>query len=188
MAKVGHITGLIDFEKALDELIEPKFRQQALAAAGRAAMKSVLPDIKAAAPVMQNPEKHPNGKPAGELKNSIKLRVSTSVAPKISKGGKVTKATLKEMSATIRTGKAAKDYAVVTEFGRRSFEITKYSAFGKATMPYKAILASIEARPWMRPTFAAHENSVLNIFISELGKAITKKAKSQKRLVKKRNK
>lgn len=177
--------GFDTLAKALDNLTEPKFRSQALRQAGRKAMTPTLTLLKNAAPVVKNPKKLPKGARVGQLRDSLTLRVSAPVQPKFSKKGKATKASKNELSAAIYTGRAAEDFALVSEYGRKETVITRYHVFGRPALAYEAILPKLTPKPWMRPTFDKDKGNIVDRFAKELGEAIARKARQQARLFEK---
>ncbi len=186
--------GLKQVGRALDSLTEPKFRQQALRAAGKAAMTPTLAALKTAAPRLKNtsilPNKNASGDvlAAGDLADGLKLTVSTPKQPKLNKRGtKVTDATKNELRARIMTGRKSKHYAVVSEYGRDETTVTKYSVFGRPVLGgFQATLPAIQPKPWIRTTFDQQKGDMITTFSQSLGKAIQKKAKQQYKRQKKR--
>lgn len=174
------IKGFAQLEKALHALTDDNFRTNALRAAGRKSMSPLLAALKAAAPLLQETSILPTGSVKNALRDGIKLRISANKNPKLSKSGKsVTRASKAEFRAVIATGQVSAGYALVSEYGRKETEITRYSAFGRVTKSYNVMLPTLQPKPWMRPTFDKHVAKVLTTFRSELRLQVVKKAKSQ---------
>ena len=178
--------GFSELSKALDALIEPKFRSQALRIAGRKSMTPLLVALKSAAPISKYPTKLPTGARPGLLRDSLTMRVSAPVQPKIGKRGSVTKASRHELSVAIYTGREADSFAIISEYGRKPTTVTRYSAFGRPVLGFEQTLPKIEPKPWMRTTFDAMKAGVLDDFKRELGKSIEAKVRQQQKLFKKR--
>lgn len=175
------LRGLKETSKALDKLTEPKFRKAALRSAGVTAMSPALSAIKAAAPVWRDLATLPNGSQPAALKNDIKMSKSVNVQPKMSKSGKLQKASQHELKVVIKTGKATEKYALVSEYGRESHSFMKYNVFGQEVLGFMATLPALDPDPWMRPTFDRMQASITKTFGTKLGEAVILQAKKQKK-------
>lgn len=178
--------GFKELSKALDGLTEPKFRSQALRVAGRKAMQPTLSKLKAAAPVVKQPSKLPKTARVGQLRDGLRLTVRAPVQPRISKRGTVTKATKRELSASIYTGTESSSFAIVSEYGRKEHTVVRYSAFGRPVLAFEQKLPMLEPRPWMRTTFDSDKANIVDRFRQELGKSIERKIRQQARIFKSR--
>ena len=154
------VKGMKELSKALDGLTEPKFRKAALRKAGKTSMSPVLTAVKAAAPVWTNLSTLPKGSAPAALKRDIKMSTSVNVTPKVSKSGKISKASRNELKVTIKTGKNTEKYALVSEYGRDEHSFLKYTVFGQPVFAFTATLPQLKPDPWMRPTFDRMQEKV----------------------------
>ena len=109
------------------------------------------------------------------------MSTSVNVTPKVSKSGKISKASRNELKVTIKTGKNTEKYALVSEYGRDEHSFLKYTVFGQPVFAFTATLPQLKPDPWMRPTFDRMQEKVAKSFAVELRKAITVQAKKQKK-------
>ena len=164
-----NVNGLTELEAALKNLYIPKFRRAALRKSGKEAMKPVLRDAISNAPIGH-----------GTLKSDIKMRAVVNSEP-TTNSGNVTSNKRNEMDISVRTGKSSEEYALVTEFGRQEFEVTKTTAFGKSVNPFTTTVSSLKPQPFLGPALRSNSNLVLSTFSDELGKAIITQARKQAR-------
>lgn len=194
--------GLKELHKALDELTHKSFRKNALTAGGRKAMAPLLAECKNTAPFLttENAEKNKGGESgnpatiAGTLKNDIKFRGKYNTSPKFKKKGTLAKGTLSfkmlplnqyEWVGQIKTGKASEQYALILEYGREEYTVVRIWLFNKLVNPYKATMIEKKARPWFRNALHKMRDGVLDDFLMHLKDETEKKAKAQKRHIKK---
>ncbi len=173
--------GFKKLEKALEQLTEDNFRQNALRASGRAAMQPLLEQLKNEAPRLKSTSILPKDKLPNALADGLRMKVSVNKNPKVTKTGKVTKASKSELRVVITTGKESEGYALVSEYGRKETPIYRYMVFGRQVPAFQVMLPTLEPKPWMRPTFDRMKGDTIFKFRQELKKQIAKKAKAQER-------
>lgn len=174
------LVGFSELDKALEELIEPKFRKAALRKAGKEAMKPVLNAAKKDAPILKNVDDADDNL-RGQLKDDIKMSTTVNIDPSVGKNGKIKNSKKHELKVVVKTGKKTEDYALVTEFGRDEYTVKRFHYFGKATDGYDVKIGAIQPRPFMGPALHNRVELVLEIFKKELGDSIIKQAKKQKK-------
>lgn len=172
--------GFSSLDKALNELTEPKFRKAALRRSGKAAMQPVHRSAIKNAPFLKDKTRNPHT-PIGLLKTDIKMSTRTNIAPKTMKSGKIRTTTKHELSVMVKTGRKTEDFALIVEYGREAFVITRVVAFGSPTKEYVTISPEVEPQPFMRPALDDNYRKVFNTFRSELTKEIASQAKKQAR-------
>lgn len=177
------VTGLNELDKALDSLTEDKFRKAALRNAGKKSMQVVLRDAKDNAPVLK--DDRGGDVIAGQLRDDIKMTTSVNISP-LTKSGKLSKNKTSELKVLVKTGKDTEDYALVTEFGRESYEVIRDKAFGKNTESYKVTIGKIDPRPFLAPALDNNKNKVLNDFRDELEQAIIIQAKKMEKALRRK--
>lgn len=181
------LLGFRELGFALDKLTEPKFRKAALRRSGKAAMKPVYEEARQLAPVLKDVSRNPEVA-KNILKNDIKMSTRTNIRPSKTKSNKIRKTTKHELSVMVKTGKASEDFALVVEYGRDEFVITRTVVFGKDSKEYVTIAPEVKPQPFMRPALYNNYDKVFKIFRTELEKEIAKQAKAQARFLKKKNK
>lgn len=179
------LSGFKELDHALRGLTEPKFRKAALRRSGKAAMQPVYDDVKRLAPTLKDSSRNPNVA-KNILKNDIKMSTRTNIRPSKTKSGKIRGSAKHELSVMVKTGKNSEDFALIVEYGRESFVITRTVVFGKQSKEYVTISPEVEPQPFMRPALYDNYDKVFKIFRTELEKEIAKQAKAQARFLKKR--
>lgn len=178
------LKGFKELDTALTNLTEPKFRKAALRRAGKAAMKPVMDSAIQNAPTLKDKTRNPNT-PVGMLKNDIKMSTRTNIRPKTMKSGKIRTTTKHELSVMVKTGKQTEDFALVVEYGREEFVITRVVVFDKKSREYVTISPEVKPQPFMRPALYDNYDKVFRLFRDELTKEIARQAKAQERFFKK---
>lgn len=184
MAKsYAQVKGFKELNQMLESLTDNKFRKAALKEAAQNAMKPVLFDAKANAPTLEISEKNPSGVVAGQLKNDIKMKTRYIADPNsiISKSGKLKKNS-SEITVSVETGRATKDYAAVVEFGRPEKIAIRSEVFGRKTKEFEAIVPKVTPRPYLQPAFYKHSDKMADKFGKHMYKSIQKQIARQKRL------
>ena len=186
MAVSIHKYRLLGFRElgfALDKLTEPKFRKAALRRSGKAAMQPVYNDAKRLAPTLKDDKRNPNTAKT-ILKNDIRISTRTNIRPSKTKGNKIRESSRHELSVMVKTGKSSEDFALIVEYGRESFVITRTVVFGKDSKEYVTISPEVEPQPFMRPALYDNYDRVFKIFRTELEREIAKQAKKQAKFLK----
>ncbi len=137
--------------------------------------------------IYTSPPNTPNT-PIGLLKTDIKMSTRVNIRPSTMKSGKIRGTTKHELSVMVKTGKKTEDFALIVEYGREEFVITRVVAFGKDTKEYVTITPSVEPQPYMRPALDSNYDAVFKSFRTELRKEIAMQIKKQQRFLDKQNK
>lgn len=177
------LLGFRELGFALDQLTEPKFRKAALRRSGRAAMKPVYDDAKRLAPTLKDESRNPNVA-KNILKNDVKMSTRTNIRPSVTKSNKIRESSRHELSVMVKTGKASEDFALIVEYGRESFVITRTVVFGKDSKEYVTISPEVKPQPFMRPALYDNYDKVFKIFRTELEREIARQAKKQAKFLK----
>lgn len=183
LIKKYRVLGFRELGFALDKLTEPKFRKAALRRSGKAAMKPVYDDVKRLAPTLRDDSRNPNVA-KNILKNDIRISTRTNIRPSKTKSNKIRSTSKHELSVMVKTGKASEDFALVVEYGREAFVITRTVAFGKETKEYVTISPEVEPQPFMRPALYDNYSKVFKIFRTELEKEIASQIRKQTKFLK----
>lgn len=174
------LNGFSALDSALNALTEPKFRKAALRRSGRAAMKPVLIDAKRFAPTLNDDSRNPNTT-RNILKNDIKMSTRVNIRPSRNRSGNIRRTSKHELSVMVKTGKASQDFALVVEYGKEAFVITRVEVFGKASKEYVTISPETKPQPFMRPALYDNYDKVFRLFRSELEREIAAQAIKQAR-------
>lgn len=185
LIKEYRLLGFKELGFALNSLTEPKFRKAALRRSGKAAMQPVYNDAKRLAPTLKDKGRNPDVV-SGILKNDIKMSTRTNIRPSKTKSGKIRTSSKHELSVMVKTGRQSEDFALIVEYGRDEFVITRTVVFGKDSKEYATISPSVEPQPFMRPALYDNYDRVFKIFRQELEMEIAKQAKKQAKFLKKR--
>lgn len=177
---MGIVTGHKELNKALDSITNNKFRKAALVDAGKNVMKPVLFHAKANAPTLKISEKNPDHAVADELKNDIKLKYSFNESA-FSKGGNLKKNS-NELTVSVTTGNATKDYAINAEYGRPELIAVRTEAFGRQTKLFEALVPEMIPNPYMLPALKAIEGTADRKFGKHLYKSIQVQLKRHAKL------